>query len=297
MPDHSPTSDSPEIVVRDVTLRDGLQSVKTIVPAEDKLKIFRLLLDAGIPEVQLTSFVNPAKVPQLADADYVFAEGAKLVPDVNVLAVNLRGYHRAVAAGAKSVDAVASLSETYNRKNANRSSEDSIREIEIMLEESKRDGVTLGVALANCFHCFFEGQMLVEQVLPAVRRLAMAGAETVWICDTTGHAYPEQVNILVRRCLDEGVGEIGLHVHDTEGRGIENALAAVEAGVRRFDAALGGIGGSPFTPGVGGNLPLEGFVLALNEKGKRTGIDPKGLEAARHALAAALEAGEQRQNA
>lgn len=297
MPDPVPVSESPEIVVRDVTLRDGLQSVKTIVSAEEKLKIFRLLLDAGIPEVQLTSFVNPAKVPQLADADYVFSEAAKTVPDVNVLAVNLKGYHRAVAAGAKSVDAVASVSETYNRKNANRSSEDSLREIEIMLEEAKRDGVTLGVALANCFHCFSEGEMQPEKVIPAVRRLLMAGAETVWICDTTGHAYPEQVDALVRRCVDEGAGEIGLHVHDTEGRGIENALAAVERGVRRFDAALGGIGGSPFTPGVGGNLPLEGFVLALRDKGRKTGIDPKGLEAARLALAAALEAGEQRRSA
>jgi hydroxymethylglutaryl-CoA lyase len=296
MVDQAKAANADTIAVRDVTLRDGLQSVRSFVPPEEKMEIFGLLRRAGVPEVQITSFVNPVKVPQLADADQVFPQAFKVMPDVNVLAVNLRGYRRAVEAGAKSIDAVVSVSETYNRKNANRSSEDSFREIETMLAEAERDGVTLGTALANCFHCFFEDRIGQDKVLAGLRRLADKGAQTVWICDTTGHAFADEVKALLPKCMDQGV-EIGLHLHDTEGRAVENAMAGVEAGVRRFDAALGGIGGSPFTPGVGGNLSLEGFVLTLAEKGRPTGIDPKGLEAARLRLIAALESAQSIDNA
>ncbi len=275
--------------LRDVTLRDGLQNLPEILSTADKLGILDALIAAGVKEFQLTAFVNPARVPQMADAEVMYAEGVKRGLTPNVLVANLRGFERAVEAGVKSVDAVLSASNAYNRKNANRTTLESANEIAIMLSRSAHSDCTVGISLANCFHCFTEGEIDPEIVLALSRGFHDAGARTVWLSDTTGHAKPEAVSRLAERTAQIGV-EVGLHLHDTQGRAGENAIAGYNAGVRRFDAVLSGLGGSPFTPGVGGNLSMETAHAVFTAAGIATGLDPAKLEAARGLLSAGIAA-------
>lgn len=276
-----------ELLIRDVTLRDGLQNLAQILSTEHKLGILDALMDAGVKDFQITSFVNPARVPQMGDAETLYTEGVKrgLIP--NVLVANLHGFERAVAAGATSIDAVLSASNAYNAKNANRTTLESANEIIIMLSRAAHAGCTVGISVANCFHCFSEGAVDPEIVLALPRGFHDSGARTVWISDTTGYATPDAVTKLVEACAQIGV-EVGLHLHDTQGRAGENAMAGYKAGVRRFDAVLSGLGGSPFTPGVGGNLSLETAQVVFTEAGIATGLDPAKLETAREKLAAGL---------
>ena len=272
------------LTIRDVTLRDGLQSLPQVLATADKLVVLDGLMAAGIKDFQLTSFVNPARVPQMGDAEAVFAAGVARGLTVNVLVANLKGFERAVAAGAHSIDAVLSASNTYNSKNANRSTEESAREIEVMLDRTAPARASIGISIANSFHCFSEGLMEPERVYALTRRFHDAGAHTIWISDTTGHAQPDAVTRLIERCRDIGI-ELGLHLHDTMGRAGDNALAGYRAGIRRFDAALSGLGGSPFTPGVGGNLSLETIAAVFEKEGIAPGFDADKLEPARASLA------------
>jgi len=283
---HHPLQD---LLIRDVTLRDGLQNLPEIVPTAEKLEILDALIDAGVKDFQITSFVNPTRVPQMADAEAVYAAGVKRGLTPNVLVANLHGFERAVAAGVKSVDAVLSASNTYNKKNTNRSTLESANEIIIMLSRAAHAGCTVGISIANGFHCFSEGQIDPEVVLALTRGFHDAGARTIWLSDTTGYAEPAQVTKLTTDMLRIGV-EVGLHLHDTQGRAGENAMAGYKLGVRRFDAVLSGLGGSPFTPGVGGNLSLETAQKVFTDANIPTGIDPKKLDAARAKLSASLAA-------
>ena len=278
-----------ELQIRDVTLRDGLQNLPEILSTKDKLGVLDALIDAGVKDFQLTSFVNPARVPQMADAEDMCAEGVKRGLTPNVLVANLRGFERAVEAGVKSVDAVLSASNAYNRKNANRTTIESANEIAIMLSRAAHTGCTVGIGLANCFHCFTEGQIDPEIVLALTRSFHDAGARTVWLSDTTGHAKPAAVAKLVESCAHIGV-EVGLHLHDTQGRAGENAMAGYNVGVRRFDAVLSGLGGSPFTPGVGGNFSMETAHAVFTAAGIGTGLNPVKLKAAREKLSAGIAA-------
>lgn len=271
----------PAVRVRDVTLRDGLQSLPQVLPLEEKLRLFGAVTGAGVRELQVTSFVNPARLPQLADAPELWAAVAGRPERLNVLVANTRGYERGVEAGARDIEAVLAVSETYSRKNAGRSREQALGEVLDMLARAPRDGAAVCVALATSFHCVYEGKVGPGEVLDLVGRLAGAGAREVLLCDTTGHAHPDEVHALCARARADHPGvTFGAHLHDTRGRGLANATAALIAGVDWFDAALGGLGGSPFAPGVGGNLSLELFVEMLDGMGVDTGIDLGAAQAA-----------------
>jgi hydroxymethylglutaryl-CoA lyase len=283
---HPPLED---LLIRDVTLRDGLQNIPEFVPTAEKLEILDALMKAGVKDFQLTSFVNPARVPQMADAETVYAAGVERGLTPNVLVANLHGFERAVAVGVKSVDAVLSASNAYNKKNTNRTTLESANEIIIMLSRAAHAGCTLGISIANGFHCFTEGQIDPEKVLALTRGFQDAGAHTIWLSDTTGFAEPKQVTELTEDMLRIGV-EVGLHLHDTQGRAAENAMAGYKLGIRRFDAVLSGLGGSPFTPGVGGNLSLETAQKVFTDAGIPTGLDNDKLNTARAKLSASLAA-------
>jgi hydroxymethylglutaryl-CoA lyase len=274
-----------DLVIRDVTLRDGLQSIPEVLSTADKLTLFDKLVAAGIHSFQITSFMNPARVPQTADAEAIYAASATRPADLN-----LRGFERAVAAGATSIDAVVSASDSYNRKNSARGNDESAQEIEDIIVRAKPLGVSVGVDLANCFHCFIEGEIPAAKVTALVKRFQAVGVERVWLSDTTGHATPEAVAALIETCRAIGA-PLGLHLHDTLGRAGANALAGYRAGLRHFDAALNGIGGSPFTPGVGGNLSLETTAAVLTNAGIDHGFNADKLAAARDALQAGIAAG------
>jgi hydroxymethylglutaryl-CoA lyase len=279
----------PPFLLRDVTLRDGLQSIPEILTTDEKMSVFESLVDAGVQDFQLTSFVNPARIPQLADAEEFYARAKGRGVHLAALVANLKGFERAKDTSVPVIDAVLSASEAYNKKNSSRSIEESAAEIEIMLSRAAHSGATVDVSIANCFHCFTEGVIDPAKVLALTKRFHDAGARTIWLADTTGHAESEAVADLVTEASQIGVG-LGMHLHDTLGRAGDNALAAYNSGARRFDVVLGGMGGSPFTPGVGGNLSLETAFAVFTEAGIETGVDGVKLDAARNCFSNALSA-------
>jgi hydroxymethylglutaryl-CoA lyase len=266
------------VTIRDVTLRDGLQSLRALLPTASKVELYDALVTAGVKDLQVTSFVNPVRVPQLADAESLVAALFGRPGSRSVLVANLRGFERAVVAGATEIEAVVSLSETYNGKNAHRSVRQSLDEIRAMAAQSREQGIVLAVALANCYHCVFEGAIALARPQAAISELHDYGFHKVMLCDTTGYATPSQVYELSMNARASFPGiDFGAHLHDTRGRGVANAVAALLAGITWFDAALSGLGGSPFAPGMGGNLSLESLTDTLSEMGIETGIDVHGI--------------------
>lgn len=257
--------------VRDMTLRDGLQSLPAVLPTSAKVEIYDALVRAGVRDLQVTSFVNPARVPQLGDAEDLWRALAGRPERRSVLVANMRGYDRARAAGADEIEAVVSVSEAYNAKNARRTVRQSLDEIAAMARGAETP-ITIG--LANCYHCVLEGRIDRARVMAVVGELAGYGVREIGLSDTTGYATPDQVHALsaeARAAFPEVT--FGAHLHDTRGRGVANAVAALQAGVAWLDTALAGLGGSPFAPGVGGNLSTEAVVDTLAEMGVATGVD------------------------
>ena len=261
--------------LRDVTQRDGLQNLEKVLPTPAKLKLYDALVAAGVSELQVTSFVNPARVPTLADAEDLWAALSGKPQRLSVLVANPRGLTRALAAGVGEVEAVVSVSRSYNEKNAHRTPEQSMDEIAAMATEARGAGIRFSAALANAFHCFFEGEIAPAAAIDMVGRLVGMGLGEIGLADTTGHAQPDRIWDLFDQCrrLWPDV-RFGGHTHDTRGRGLVNALAAAQAGAAWLDATLAGLGGSPFTAGVGGNLSIETAATALAGLGIETGIDP-----------------------
>lgn len=272
---------SGHVEIIDVAPRDGLQNEANLIATDDKLKLISLLAAAGIPAIQATSFVHPKWVPQMADAAEVVTA---LTPFERVrfsaLVPNLRGYERAVAAGLRRVDFVVSASESFNHKNLNCSIAESIATLGAVQEAAKRDGVSLRVDISTSFHCPFEGRTPISAVVDVVRAVRDCGVEHIALDDTDGMAFPDQVIeavSAVREQLGVDPGDLILHLHDTYGRGLANAVAALEAGVRAFDASVGGLGGCPFSPGSSGNLATEDLLDLLAGLGYVTGVDAEQL--------------------
>lgn len=269
------------IRLRDVTLRDGLQD-EAPVPTAQKVALFEALAQSGVSELELTSFVRSDRVPALADAD----EFAALTKESNLerwaLVLNARGAERALAAGIDRVQFVVSVSDTHSRHNAGRTLEDALTEFQAVAGKASGD-VKVEATLATGFGCPYTGPIPRRSVVEVAERVAASGATAVTVADTIGVAIPNDVGALVD-ALIQAVEPlpVGIHLHDTRGLGIANALAALEAGVHRLDGSLGGLGGCPFAPGASGNLPLEDLVHVLEESGIRTGIDLEALIEASH---------------
>jgi hydroxymethylglutaryl-CoA lyase len=279
---------SEKVRVVDVTARDGLQNEPKPVSTRDKLALIEKLIEAGVSDIQATSFVHPKWVPQMADAEDV-AAGLRNFAGVtfSALVPNIKGYERAVAAGLRHMEFVIAASETFNRKNLNRSMAESLQLLEQTTRLAERDGVVLRVGFSTCFHCPFEGRISSQAVLHAARAARQIGPWRIAICDTDGMAFPDQVKETVGRLLGElkmTRKDLILHFHDTYGRGLANTLAGLEAGVREFDSATAGLGGCPYCPGASGNLATEDLVDFLEGMGYDTGIDlEKLLDAAEFA--------------
>jgi hydroxymethylglutaryl-CoA lyase len=277
-----------KIKVVDVTARDGLQNEPKLVSTRDKLALIEKLIHAGVSDIQATSFVHPKWVPQMADAEEVAAGLGKFSGvTFSALVPNIKGYERAVASGIRHLEFVIAASETFNRKNLNRSMAESLQLLEQTSRLAERDGVVLRVGFSTCFHCPFEGRISSQGVLNAVRAAREIGPWRIAVCDTDGMAFPDQVKETVGRLLTElkmNRDDLALHFHDTYGRGLPNTLAGLEAGVREFDSATAGLGGCPYCPGASGNLATEDLVDFLEGMGFDTGIDlEKLLDAAEFA--------------
>lgn len=268
---------SGKVRVVDVTARDGLQNEPARVSTQDKLALIEKLVQAGVSDIQATSFVHPAWVPQMADAEAV-AAGLGRFPGVtfSALVPNLKGYERALAAGIRHMEFVIAASESFNRKNLNRSMAESMHLLKEATRMADRDGVVLRVGFSTCFHCPFEGRISSQAVADAVRAAREIAPWRIAICDTDGMAFPDQVKEAVGRVVDEvkmNPDDLVLHFHDTYGRGLANTLAGLQAGVREFDASTAGLGGCPYCPGASGNVATEDLVDFLEGMDFHTGIN------------------------
>src|SRR5665213_54166 len=270
-----------KVKVVDVTARDGLQNEAKPVSTREKLTLIEKLVQAGVRDIQATSFVHPKWVPQMADAGDV-AAGLGQFNNVtySALVPNLKGYERAVAAGIRHLEFVIAASETFNRKNLNRSMAESLQLLEQTTRLADRDGVVLRVGFSTCFHCPFEGTVSAQSVVKAARAAREIAPWRLAICDTDGMAFPNQVTETVGLLLSKlnlQANDLILHFHDTYGRGLANTLAGLQAGVREFDSCVAGLGGCPYCPGASGNLATEDLVDFLEGQGYDTGIDMEKL--------------------
>ena len=268
------------IHITDVAPRDGLQNQKIAVSTESKLRLIELLCAAGVRSVEATSFVSPKAVPQMADAGELVPQVRSRFPGLrtSVLVPNLKGLERAHAAGAEEIAVVLSATQTMNLKNINMGLEQAAQVSEQTLIAARQLGLRTRAYVAVAFDCPFEGETPLSEVLRLSGRMKDAGAGEIVIADTIGSASPGQVSERMRALRDVvPVGQLAVHFHDTRGMGIANAWAALEAGIRRFDASVGGIGGCPFAPGAAGNLATEDLVLMAERSGFATGIRIDGL--------------------
>jgi len=262
------------ISVREVGPRDGLQN-EDPVPTAAKIALIDQLATTGVSRIEAVSFVRAEAIPQMADADEVWAAVSK-DPAIrySALAPNLRGARRALDAGFTEVEAVVSASDTHNRKNVNRGTAQSLDEIAVMIDEAHQRGATLQVVVATAWGCPYEGDVPVERVLAVAGRAVADGADAISFGDTTGMATPGRVRDLVGsfRSRHPDV-PLNLHFHNTRGTGLANVLAALELGVADFDASVGGLGGCPYAPGASGNIATEELVYMVEDMGVGTGID------------------------
>jgi hydroxymethylglutaryl-CoA lyase len=262
------------ISVREVGPRDGLQN-EDPVPAAAKIALIDQLATTGVSRIEAVSFVRAEAIPQMADADEVWAAVSKN-PAIrySALAPNLRGARRALDAGFTEVEAVVSASDTHNRKNVNRSTAQSLDEIAVMIGEAHQRGATLQVVVATAWGSPYEGDVPVDRVLAVASRAVADGADAISFGDTTGMATPGRVRDLVGsfRSRHPDV-PLNLHFHNTRGTGLANVLAALELGVADFDASVGGLGGCPYAPGASGNIATEELVYMVEDMGVGTGID------------------------
>lgn len=260
--------------VVEVGPRDGLQNIETFVPTDVKVELVNRLLRAGFAWVEVTSFVHPAAVAQMSDAEEVMRRIRSSGGGRMVLVPNARGAERALACGPDRLNFVLSASESQNEANLRQSIDRSQRELEETVRMAGSARVPVRLTISTAFGCPFEGAVDPQRVRDIARHGADLGTDEVCLADTTGMANPRQVFELVGR-VTEDLSEtpVAVHLHNTRGAGAANLVAGLQAGARAFDGAVGGLGGCPFAPGASGNICTEDMVHMLEEMGIETGID------------------------
>ena len=260
--------------MREVGPRDGLQN-EAPVPTDAKVELIDALSKTGVRRIEAVSFVHPKAIPQMADADEVWK---RIHRDeairYSALVPNLRGAQRALDAGFSDIEVVVSASDTHNKKNVNRSTEESLDDIAVLIDSAHSSDATVQVIVSTAWGCPYEGDVPVERVLWAAERAVRDGADGISFGDTTGMATPSRVRRLVgefRSAHPEM--PLNLHFHNTRGTGLANVLTALELGVEDFDASVGGLGGCPYAPGATGNVATEELVHMVEDMGVDTGID------------------------
>jgi hydroxymethylglutaryl-CoA lyase len=290
MTNYTPTIADRRVEVIEVGTRDGLQIEKTIIPAARKIDLINRMIDAGMRNIEVTSFVSPKAVPQLADAEEVLA-GIARRPDTNLMALvpNQRAAERAVRTPLDGGVLLCSASNTHNRKNLNRTILESLDRMDEVAATLKSGGKKLYGAIATTFGCPFEGEVAFSDVLAIGRKYFELGADHITLSDTTGMATPTNIREIVTAMRKELPGAtFGLHLHNTRGIGLANVLAGLDLGIRRFDSSVGGLGGCPFAAGATGNICTEDLLFLLEECGYDTGVDLEKAIGVAHTMEAYL---------
>ncbi|MBK7580989.1 MAG: hydroxymethylglutaryl-CoA lyase [Myxococcales bacterium] len=264
-----------KVSIYEVSPRDGLQNEATPIPLEAKQRLVEALLDSGLTRLELTSFVSPRWVPQLADADEL-VQSVKSRPGVSLSALcpNAKGFERARAVGLHEIAVFMSASETHNKKNTNKSLEQSLETFAEVVPPALEAGMRVRAYVSTVWGCPYEGDVDPKQSLALTQKLLALGCYQVSLGDTIGIGTPLQTRQLTQLFLSELPSEkLALHLHDTRGTALANALVGLELGIRDFDASVAGLGGCPYAPGAAGNLATEDLVFMLHGMGIQTGID------------------------
>jgi hydroxymethylglutaryl-CoA lyase len=283
---------SEKIALREVGMRDGLQSIATVMPTETKIAWLDAEYAAGVRYVEVSSFVPPKLLPQLADAEAVITHAMRL-PRLHVSALipNSRGAERGMALGVPEMNYVLSVSNGHNLSNVRRPTEESIEDFRrvVQLCHSGDKPAKINCGLATSFGCTIEGDVDEDRVRRIANEVAEAGADGIILADTVGYGQPAAIERVFRKVIaDVAPLPVAAHFHDTRGLGIANVLAAYNAGCREFDASLGGLGGCPYAPGATGNIVIEDTAFLFESMGCETGIDLDKLVEVRRIIAKAL---------
>ncbi len=279
-----------DVDIQDVGPRDGLQNEPVEVSTADKIAFATRLVGAGVRRMEVASFVNPKKVPRMADAEAVIA-GLPAAPGVIYagLVLNRRGLDRAVPTGVPEIGVVAVASDTFGQKNQGQTVTESVAMACEVTRAARAQGLRVVAILSTAFGCPYEGTVDPGRVTGIVEALAEAGPTEITLADTIGAGVPTQVRDLIRPAMDAARGvPLRCHFHNTRNTGLANVYAALEAGIRRFDSSLGGIGGCPFAPKATGNIPTEDVAHMIERCGLRTGLDLDALIETAHWLEGVL---------
>ncbi|MDR5907753.1 hydroxymethylglutaryl-CoA lyase [Franzmannia qiaohouensis] len=264
-----------KIFIQEVVTRDGFQNERDFVDTDKKIELINQLSQCGYSKIEVTSFTSPKAIPALRDAEQVMMGITRHSSiEYTVLVPNMRGAERALSCDADEANLVMSTSESHNLSNLKMTREASFHALSEVIKEVQSTRTAINVSLSTAFGCPMEGDISLETVLSWAERFVEQGARGITLCDTTGMAYPTQVAEVVAK-FKERFGDLQLtvHLHNTRGMALSNALAAIEAGANRFDSSLGGLGGCPYAPGATGNVSTEDLVHMLELMGYRTGID------------------------
>ncbi|MDF3125317.1 hydroxymethylglutaryl-CoA lyase [Rheinheimera sp. 1928-s] len=264
--------------INDVGPRDGLQNQARILTPQQRLQLIHALVDAGVPSIEVGSFVSPKAVPAMAGAAEIVTSlnkaGINKSAYLQSLVPNQRGYELAREAGSQAVLLVVCASETMNQKNVRMGIADGLAQARDIIHQAKSDAIDVMACIAVAWECPFEGKTDPKVVLNMAAQLSEFGAHELVIADTIGAAMPNAVHSLMKELAAQQSGQaLACHFHDTRALGLANVYAALEAGIRRFDASVGGLGGCPFAPGATGNIATEDVVMMLQQMGFQTGID------------------------
>jgi hydroxymethylglutaryl-CoA lyase len=285
------TAGDRDVRIYEVGPRDGLQNEAAPIPIEAKRRFIDLLADAGLREIEATSFVSPAAIPQLADADELMARLERR-PGVRypVLVPNARGLERAIAAGADAACVFTAASEGFTRHNINMTIAESLAAFRPLIEAARARGWWTRGYVSTAFGCPYQGMVDAGAVVDVGQRLLELGVHEVSIGDTIGVAAPADVRRVVGALLSAGIraDQLALHLHDTRGTALANVSAALELGIRGFDASTGGTGGCPYAPGAAGNLATEDLVYLLDREGWSHGVELDGILDAAKFISTAL---------
>ncbi|WP_027815395.1 hydroxymethylglutaryl-CoA lyase [Paraburkholderia bannensis] len=269
------TTQTHRLYLNEVATRDGFQNEAVFIDTDEKIALIDALSACGYAKIEVTSFTSPKAIPALRDAEAVM-HGIARAPGVvyTVLVPNVRGAERALSCNVDEVNLVMSVSESHNRANLRMTREQSFAQLVDVIDAVRGAGVAINVSLSTAMGCPMEGDVSTSTVLDWMARFAERGVYGVTLCDTTGMAYPSQVRELCERARAQfGALELTLHFHNTRGMALANTLAALDAGIVRFDASLGGLGGCPYAPGATGNVCTEELVHMLELDGYDTGVN------------------------
>lgn len=276
------------VSVYEVSPRDGLQNENATVPLSGKLRLIDALVGAGLERIEVTSFVSPKWIPQLADADELveaLRERDKHHARFSALCPNARGLERAKKAGIEEIAVFMSASETHNKKNINKTIAETLAAFEETIGPAREAGMRVRGYVSTVWGCPYEGKISTSASIPIAKKLYEMGCYQISFGDTIGAGTPRQTHEIMSRAIDQlPMDAIAMHMHDTRGTALANIVVGLELGVRHFDASVGGLGGCPYAPGAAGNVATEDLVYMLHGMGVSTGIDLERLvEAARAA--------------